>query len=243
MTAATASATASTTASTTASAMPVETAPELDFTVTDAGVLEHAAAPTLRSGLGTTAPEGVPVRPVSPTAQIRIAATRRSYDAETKERLVDLFGTPDRWGTTLRSLLWAHASTVVTPFEGSTTAELAMPCSYDFDVAATRYLAGVRDGAVPLELLFSGTVFYADGAGRLQAARLPWDREATFSLPAETWTEMMDHYFPGTAWLRLDRRRFDRLCAYRSRHAMATWEETVDALLGAAEEPRGESTP
>jgi predicted alpha-1,6-mannanase (GH76 family) len=41
----------------------------------------------------------------------------------------------------------------------------------------------------------------------------------------------MEHYFPGTAWLRLDKDRFDRLAAYKSRHALARWEDVVDTLL------------
>ena len=35
----------------------------------------------------------------------------------------------------------------------------------------------------------------------------------------------------GTAWLRLRKDSFDRLAAYKSRHALATWEDAVDALL------------
>ena len=40
-----------------------------------------------------------------------------------------------------------------------------MPLSYDVDVAAHKYLAGLEDGEVPLLLLFSGTVF--TGRGRI----------------------------------------------------------------------------
>ncbi len=99
-----------------------------------------------------------------------------------------------------------------------------------------RYFAALPDGDVPLELLFSGTVFWSTDAGLLQAARLPWDREATFRLPVATWREVIDRYFPHSAWLRLDRDVFDRLWAYRSRHALPSWDVALDALLRGAEE-------
>jgi hypothetical protein len=41
----------------------------------------------------------------------------------------------------------------------------------------------------------------------------------------------MDHYFPGGAWLRVDRDAFERLVAFRARGALTSWEAVVDALL------------
>jgi len=49
------------------------------------------------------------------------------------------------------------------------------------------------------------------------------------------WRETMDRVFPGSAWLRLDKERFDRLHAYRARKTLLTWEDAVDSLLNAAE--------
>ena len=45
----------------------------------------------------------------------------------------------------------------------------------------------------------------------------------------------MDHYFPGSAWLRLDRATFDRLVAFRADRALTSWEAVLDALLPAQE--------
>ena len=45
--------------------------------------------------------------------------TRRGYAPKEQARLLDLFGNPERWGQTLRSLLWMHTSIVVPHFEGS----------------------------------------------------------------------------------------------------------------------------
>ena len=41
----------------------------------------------------------------------------------------------------------------------------------------------------------------------------------------------MEHAFPGTAWLRVRKDSFDRLCAFKSRNALASWEDAIDALL------------
>ena len=52
----------------------------------------------------------------------------------------DLFGEPERWSQTLRSLLWTHASVVVPSFQGARLVDLPVPCTFDFNVAATKYL-------------------------------------------------------------------------------------------------------
>ena len=209
--------------------------PQLVFAVEHAGVVEGAAAPTLRLAMRVERVGGGPVRSIALQAQVRIAAPRRGYDGATAERLVELFGTPDRWGRTLHGLLWTHATVMVGPFEGATTVALPVPCTYDFDVAAAKYLDAVRDGDVPLELLFSGTVFAPADDGRLQITHIGSDCEASFALPAAVWREAMARTFGDRPWLRLDRDAFDRLYAYRARHSLGTWEATVDALLREAE--------
>jgi hypothetical protein len=124
----------------------------------------------------------------------------------------------------------------VPPFDDSTVLELEVACTYDFEVAASKYLHALSDGEVPLELLFSGTVFYSGAQGALQVTLVPWEKEATYRMPVRVWREMMDHYFPNSAWLRLRRDSFDRLYAYRSRNALPSWERVVDALLDEAQE-------
>ena len=208
--------------------------PELAFAVDGAGVLEHAAAPTLRFDLRIESSPAVAIRSLSLAVQIRLATTRRGYTAEAQRRLVELFGEPQRWGHTLRSLLWTNVSLLVPAFTGSTTAQLAVPCTYDLDVASARYLRALEDGEVPLELLFSGTIFYAGPSGELRIAHVPWDREAEFRLPARLWHEMMDRYFPGSAWIRLPRETFDRLHAYRAARGLPGLEAVIADLL----EPR-----
>jgi hypothetical protein len=62
--------------------------------------------------------------------EVRELARRRYTDGE-RQRLLDLFGTPERWGQTLRPMLWTHAVAVAPPFNGTTAADLPVPCSYD----------------------------------------------------------------------------------------------------------------
>ena len=210
----------------------IGSAPELAFAVLDAAPVERAAAPAIGFSLRVEAPGGEAIRSVLLDVQLQIAARRRRYDPEAEERLLDLFGHVKDWGSTLRNLLWTRATLVVPAFTGTTVADLQVPCSYDMDVLATRYVDALAGGEVPLEFLFSGTVFYAGAAGQLQAARISWDADTEYRLPVSVWRATMERYFPGTAWLRLPKASHDRLCAYKARNAFSTWEQTIDELLG-----------
>ncbi len=206
-------------------------APRLDFAVESVRALRPSAAPALRFALALEAADGAAIRAVLLDVQVQIAATRRRYDAAERAQLADLFGAPERWGETLRTLRWLRATLVVPPFAGTTTAALDVPCTYDFEVAAARYLAALRGGDVPLELLLSGSVFHAAEDGGLRATRIGWDRELTCALPVATWRAAIDAHFPHAAWLRLDRAAFDRLAAFRARRALPSWEAVVEELL------------
>lgn len=208
--------------------------PELDFSVDSAEALAFAAQPMIVLKLRVTAPGGEAVRSVSLAVQVRIAATQRAYAAVEQERLLDVFGEPSRWGQTLKSLLWTMANVHVPGFRRQTVVDLAIPCTYDFDVVSAKYFDALQDGAIPLELLFSGTVFYAGETG-LQAEQIGWDKEARFALPVQVWKEVIHLYFPNTAWLRIHKDTFDRLNRYRMRNALPTWESALETLLSASE--------
>ena len=210
--------------------------PDLDFRVEGAEVLEYAAVPTLSFKLRIENLEEEPIRSVSLNTQVRIAARQRHYEAVEQERLQELFGEPHRWGETLRSLLWTHTVLQVPRFSGSTVMDMPVTCTYDLEVVAAKYFYALEDGEVPLEFLFSGTVFYAAEGGMLQTARISWEKEAEFRLPVRLWKEMMDHYFPNSAWIRLRRDAFDQLYDYKIRMGLPTWEAAVEALLRASEQ-------
>ena len=210
--------------------------PDLDFGIEEAEVLEYAAAPSLLFKLRVENLEGEPIRSVSLNTQVRIAATQRHYDAVEQDRLLEVFGEPHRWGNTLRSLLWTHTTLQVPPFSGSTVVDMPVPCTYDLEVVAAKYFYALEDGEVPLEFLFSGTVFYKGEGGWLQIARISWEKEAEFRMPVRLWKEMMEQYFPNSAWIRLHKDAFDQLYDYKVRMGLPTWEAAVEALLRASEQ-------
>jgi hypothetical protein len=210
--------------------------PDLSFQVLRAESLPFAAAPMLALSLQVkNRDENELIHTVTLRAQIQIEATRRRYTEAEQEHLLDLFGEPDRWSRTLRPLLWTHASTIIPSFNGTTLVELQLPCTFDFNVAATKYFHGLTDGEIPLNLLFSGTVFYADQEGRLQVSPVSWDKEARYRLPLQVWREMIDSYYPNSAWLTLRRDVFDRVYQYKMRHGIASWEEALERLLDVLE--------
>jgi hypothetical protein len=137
-------------------------------------------------------------------------------------------------------MLWTHASVTVPPFVESLLVDLPVPCTFDFNVAAAKYFAGLEDGEVPLCLLFSGTIFYEAADGALQVQQISWEKEAKFRLPVRVWQEMMDHYYPNSVWLSLRRDVFDRLNQYKMRRGIPTWEQALTSLLPATEETREE---
>ena len=160
---------------------------------------------------------------------MRIEPARRGYDDPETAALADLFGERSRWGSTLQPVRFADVPLMVTAFTGETEADLVVPCTYDLDIAATRYLAALGSGEVPLLMLFSGTAFTGTGGFRVEP--VPWDREATCRMPVGTWREMVEQHFPGCGWLRLPRATMDALLAYRSRNALPSWEATMARLL------------
>ena len=145
---------------------------------------------------------------------------------------------PDRWGQTLRTLLWTHVSLNVPAFDPSTVVDLDVPCTFDFNVAATKYFHGLAHGHVPLCLQFSGSVFYTRSEGHLQVSPISWDKETRTVLPVRAWHDMMEAFYPGTAWLCLRRDVFERLYDYKVQHGIPTWEEALDDLLPVGETVR-----
>jgi uncharacterized protein DUF6084 len=214
---------------------------ELAFQVTGVRAEPYAAVPTLIFGLGIAARGAEAIESIALRCQIRIEPQQRRYSAAEEERLEELFGATPRWGETLRPFLWTHLSTIVPGFTGETRAELAVPCSYDLEVAAAKYLHGLDDGEIPALFLFSGTIFVR-GPDGMRVVQVPWDREASYRLPVRVWRELMDAYYPGAGWLRLRRDTLDRLGRVKARRALATWDDVIAALLRDAGEPTGETS-
>jgi hypothetical protein len=206
--------------------------PELSFAVEDIIADEGAAMPQLALRLRIENSNGQQqIQSVALRCQVQIEASRRRYDAAEQAGLLDLFGEPDHWSRSLRTLLWTHLGTVVPTFTGITEIVLPVPCSFDFNVAATKYFFALAHGEIPLLLQFSGTIFYATDEGRLQVAQIPWSAETRCRLPVEAWRTMMDIYYPNGAWLRLRRDVFERLSQFKAASGLPTWESALERLL------------
>jgi hypothetical protein len=206
--------------------------PDLNFEVEGAEAVPFSAAPmlVLKLRLSNQPAEEV-IHSVALRCQVMIEVTRRRYTNGEQERLFELFGEPERWGQTLRNMLWTHSSVVVPSFTGTARVDLPVPCTFDFNVAATKYFAGLEDGEVPLELLFSGTVFYESDGGAMQVAQISWNKESRYRLPVIAWQEMMNIYYPNSAWLCLRKDIFDRLYQHKVRNGHTTWEQALESLL------------
>jgi hypothetical protein len=205
---------------------------DLNFEIHDAEVPAFAAQPTLLFKLHITSSAECPViHSVVLRSQIRIAVTKRQYSQEAQARLLDVFGEPQRWGQTLRDLLWTHASTLVPQFSNEITVDLPVPCTYDFEVVGTKYFDALEDGEIPLVFLFSGSIFYAGETGQLQVMPISWQKEATYRLPVALWREMISHYYPGSAWLRVRKDIFDQLYQYKVTRGLPTWDDVCAQLL------------
>jgi uncharacterized protein DUF6084 len=213
--------------------------PDLSFKIEGAEVAKFTASPQIVFKLQlANADPAEQIHSVALRGQIQIEVTRRRYAAEEQEKLRDLFGEPDRWSQTLKNLLWTHVSVNVPPFQGSTVVDLPVPCTFDFNVGATKYFHGLGDGDVPLCVMFSGTVFYSQDGGIMQVAPISWDKEARFGLPVRVWRDMMDTYYPGSAWICLRRDIFERLYDYKVRHGIPTWEKALESILESEETVR-----
>jgi hypothetical protein len=206
--------------------------PDLNFQVEGAAAVPYSMSPLIGFKLRVTnsnADESI--QSVALRCQIQIEATHRKYDPQEQEGLLDLFGAPDRWTRTLRPMLWSHASVMAPPFKGSTVIELEVPCTFDFNVAATKYFAALHGGEVPLNLMFSGTVFYETNDRGLLVEQIPWDRETKYRLPVTVWKEMMDLYYPNSAWVCLRRDVFEQFSKYKMERGIPTWDQALESLL------------
>lgn len=211
--------------------------PDLTFTIESAEAVAYAAAPLLcfKVRIENSQPNEV-VHSVAARAQIQLEVTRRKYDAAEQANLSDLFGQPDRWGQTLRNMLWTHANVAAPRFTGTVVADISVPCTFDFNVAATKYFHGLNTGELPLCFQFSGTVFYQGDDESMQVAPISWDKEARYRLPVNVWKDLMDMYYPNSAWLALRRDTFEKLYRFKVREGITTWEEALERVLNALPE-------
>jgi hypothetical protein len=205
---------------------------EVTFAVVDVAPEPFAVTPILMARVGVAAVGDDPVHAIALRCQVRIDPLRRGYSDAEAEGLIDLFGPRERWATTQHTFLWQHASVMVPGFTDTTQVQLPLECTYDFEVAAGKYFHALRDGAIPLQFLFSGTVFTQGDRG-FAVTQVPWDREDRYDMPVSVWRDMIQQHYPNTGWLRLDHDTIGALAAYRSGRGLLSFDDAITSLLAA----------
>jgi hypothetical protein len=206
-------------------------APAPELTITGVEPEPNAATPLLRFAVEIEDTSGRDIYTIALTSQVQIDADRRSYDPETRERLLDLFGEPERIPQTAGALLLGRVDALVPSFTGSGTFDLAVPFSGDLELATTRYLASLSDGVVPLTFHFSGSIFFCGEAHRLQVTLVPWSCSAGYRLRIATWRDLIERRHAATGFVRLQADTLDALRRRRAELGLPTFDATIaDAL-------------
>ena len=208
---------------------------DVTFAVVEVEPEPYAVTPILNARLGIAAVGEDPIHAIALRCQVRIEPMRRGYSEDEGAGLVDLFGPRERWATTMHTFQWMQTTAMIQGFTGATQVNLPLECTYDFEVAASKYLHALRDGTVPLQFLFSGTVF-VQGTRGFSVQQVPWDREDRHDMPVSVWRNLIDQHFPNTGWLRLNRDTVDALAGYRSAHGLLSHDEAITSLLARTSE-------
>lgn len=205
--------------------------PDPEFTVLGARPIRHAAVPMLSLDLQVSEPTGRSVYMIALRVSLMLEPARRSYDEATRATLEELFGAPERWATTTRSMLWCQLDVIVPAFTGQTTVSVPVPVSGDHEQAAAKYLYALPDGFAPMGLHFNGTVYYRGADGAVQMVLVPWSTSIDFRLPVSAWRETIEEYYPGTGWLGLPVATIERLRALKLARGLLTTDAALNELL------------
>lgn len=200
---------------------------EVTFAVVDIAPEPYAVTPLLTARVGITASS--PVHALALRAQVRIDPLRRGYSDAEGAGLQDLFGPRERWANTQRTFLWQHTTAMVPGFTDETDVALPLECTYDFEVTAAKYLHALREGTVPLQFLFSGTIFVKDD--RFAVQQVPWDRDTNYDMPVAVWRNLVAQHYPNAGWVRLNHDSITALAEYKSAHGLLSLDEAVEKLL------------
>jgi hypothetical protein len=201
--------------------------PEPEFTVIGARADTVAASPTVIFSLKVKEPSEREIYTIALSTQILVDPTGRGYDKQAREALSDLFGPPEGMVGSLQSLVWGRVDVLAPSFTDEAIFELPVPCTYDLEVSSAKYFASLRDGVVPLDFHFSGTIFYRGELDRLQLTQVPWSCTARYRMPVSVWREAIAARFARTGWVRLQEETIGRL---RRRQA-ERGSPSLDALM------------
>jgi hypothetical protein len=201
---------------------------DLQFAVRGAKAKAFAASPTLLFRLHIGSAQRIEALVLR--VEVRIEPQWRGYEGTEQALLGDLFGSPERWGTTLRALSWADVSVTVPGFSEETEIDVPVSCTFDFDVAATRLLHVLGGGEIPLRFLFSGAIF-REGASGFSTERVSWSSECTYRMPLQAWNDAMRACYGDDAIIRVKRETLERLHRYRALSGATNWDELFARLM------------
>jgi hypothetical protein len=170
------------------------------------------------------------VHAIALRCQVRIEPLRRSYSDDEAAGLTDLFGPRNRWATTQRTFLWQHCAAMVPGFAGNKTVGLPLECTYDFEVTAAKYFHALRGGTLPLQFLFSGTIFVRSERG-FSVQQVSWDCEDRYDMPVTVWRDLIAQHYPNSGWVRLNHETVSALAGYKSANGMLDLDHAVTTLL------------
>ncbi len=131
------------------------------------------------------------------------------------------------------------ASVTVPAFTDECVIDLPVGCSYDFNLAATKYFYGLEAGEFLCCCCSAARSSFATARATCRSVRSPNTRRPATVFPVGTWRALMERYYSGTVPLSLSREVFDEVYRFKRRHALASWDDTVRLLL---EKGRAEGT-
>ncbi len=205
--------------------------PDLNFVIEKVFPVVHAAAPLLSFKIRIVSSQVDRIHALVLDCKIQVEALPNPPAKFVRDHLEELFGEPSEWAESSHAMPWARASAVVPAFSGGTRCEIEVPCSFDFNVAATKYFYGLEAASAPLQFEFTGTVFTD-----LRASSIAPAKQVRFALPMRVWSDLMDAHYPESMWLRLPRRVFQRLSRYKAENRIPNWEDVLERLLPASQE-------
>jgi hypothetical protein len=203
--------------------------PQLDFSVTSVYAERRAPSPTIRFRMCVRA-VGDPLAALVVRYRVQIEPAHRGYAGGEQALIQELFGETEHANNGIRPLQWSDGAVALEAFADEAEFEVRVPCTYDMDVASAKYVNALRDGEIPVRLIFGGTAFRRTQT-EVVAETLA-ERQCATTVPLQTWHDALDAHFHRQAWIRVGRTTFDELCRYRAQHGLLDWESTLRELLG-----------
>lgn len=207
---------------------------DLRFRVADITPQRYAVTPTLEARIAISSTADDFIHAIALRCQIRIQPLRRTYTDQEAAGLLDMFGPRERWSATQQAFPWLHATAMVTGFSDSTTVTLPLPCTYDVEVVASKYFHALRAGTIPLQFLFSGTIF-GSGERALHVRNVSWNCEDGYDMPVAVWRELIAQHYPDSGWVRLSHQSITALSDVKCRRGLLDLDDAISTLVADGE--------